>query len=224
MVAARLRRNRKITITTSATVSISSNCTSSTEARMVVVRSVRMSTVTDGGSDVWSCGSSFLTRSTTSMMFAPGCRWMLTMTGRASSFIHAGQLARSRRRRSTSATSDSCTGAPFAVALDDQRLVLVAGEELVVGADRVGLARPVEAPLGLVDVGRGDGGAQVVQVQPAATASAVGFAWMRTAGFCPPLMLTSPTPGSCEIFCASRVSARSSTFDSGSVLDWSAPA
>ena len=38
---------------------------------------------------------------------------------------------------------------------------------------------------------------------------------MRTAGFCPPLMLTSPTPGSCEIFCASRVSARSSTFDSG---------
>ena len=45
---------------------------------------------------------------------------------------------------------------------------------------------------------------------------------MRTAGFCPPLMLTSPTPGSCEIFCASRVSARSSTFDSGSVLHVSA--
>ena len=33
---------------------------------------------------------------------------------------------------------------------------------------------------------------------------------MRTAGFWPPLMLTRPTPGSCEIFCASRVSARSS--------------
>ena len=38
---------------------------------------------------------------------------------------------------------------------------------------------------------------------------------MRTAGFCPPLMLTRPTPGSCEIFCASLVSARSSTFGSG---------
>ena len=33
---------------------------------------------------------------------------------------------------------------------------------------------------------------------------------MRTAGFWPPLMLTRPTPGSCEIFWASRVSARSS--------------
>jgi len=29
---------------------------------------------------------------------------------------------------------------------------------------------------------------------------------MRTAGRWPPLMLTSPTPVSCEIFCASRVS------------------
>ena len=29
-------------------------------------------------------------------------------------------------------------------------------------------------------------------------------------------MLTRPTPGSCEIFCASVVSARSSTFESGS--------
>ena len=34
------RRNRKITITTSAMLSISENCTSSTEARMVVVRSL----------------------------------------------------------------------------------------------------------------------------------------------------------------------------------------
>ena len=42
-----------------------------------------------------------------------------------------------------------------------------------------------------------------------------GLAWMRTAGFCPPLMLTSPTPLSCEIFGASRVSTRSSTCDSG---------
>ena len=38
---------------------------------------------------------------------------------------------------------------------------------------------------------------------------------MRIAGFCPPLMLTSPTPGSCEIFCAKVVSARSSTCGSG---------
>ncbi len=35
-------------------------------------------------------------------------------------------------------------------------------------------------------------------------------------------MLTRPTPGSCEIFCASRVSARSSTCVSGMVFEVSA--
>ena len=79
-VAARLRRKRKITITTSATVSISSNSTSLTEARMVVVRSVRTRTCTEAGRLVCNCGSSFLMRSTTAMMLAPGWRWMLTMT------------------------------------------------------------------------------------------------------------------------------------------------
>ena len=40
----------------------------------MVVRSVRIVTLTDGGSEAWSCGSSFLIRSTTSMMLAPGWR------------------------------------------------------------------------------------------------------------------------------------------------------
>ena len=39
MVAQKLRRNMKITITTSATVSSNVNCTSATDARMVWVRS-----------------------------------------------------------------------------------------------------------------------------------------------------------------------------------------
>src|ERR1700686_932542 len=38
---------------------------------------------------------------------------------------------------------------------------------------------------------------------------------MRTAGFWPPLMVTRPTPLSCEILGASRVSTRSSTWESG---------
>ena len=42
---------------------------------------------------------------------------------------------------------------------------------------------------------------------------------MRTAGFWPPLMLTRPTPDTWAIFCANRVSARSSTAESGSVSD-----
>ncbi len=49
IVAQRLRRKRKITITTRAIVSIRVNCTSFTEARIVVVRSVRMSALIAGG-------------------------------------------------------------------------------------------------------------------------------------------------------------------------------
>ena len=45
---------------------------------------------------------------------------------------------------------------------------------------------------------------------------------MRTAGFRPPVMLTRPTPGSWDSLWARRVSARSWTFDSGSVSDISA--
>jgi hypothetical protein len=50
-------------------------------------------------------------------------------------------------------------------------------------------------------------------------ASARGLNWMRTAGRCPPEMLTTPTPGSWEIFCASRVKERSSTSMSLSVSE-----
>ena len=71
-VAERLRRNRKITMTTSATAKINSNWTSFTEARMVVVRSESNATSTELGKDARSCGMIFLIRSTTSMTFAPG--------------------------------------------------------------------------------------------------------------------------------------------------------
>jgi len=108
-VAAKFRRNRKITITTSPMVSISSNCTSSTDARMVTVRSVSVVISTAGGSEALSCGSSCLTRSTTSMMLAPGCRWMFTMTAGVV-FIHAAWRTFSAAS-TTSATSDRCTGA-----------------------------------------------------------------------------------------------------------------
>src|SRR5262244_3363945 len=110
-VAARLRRNRNITSTTSATVSTSVNCTSATEARMVVVRSVSVVTSTDGGREARSWGISRLMRSTTLMMFAPGWRWMLTITAGLPS-IHASSFAFSTPS-TTSATSPRRTGAPF---------------------------------------------------------------------------------------------------------------
>ena len=58
MVAEALRRNRKMTITTSTVVSISSNSTSFTDARMVVVRSVMTCTSIPSGRDASICGSS----------------------------------------------------------------------------------------------------------------------------------------------------------------------
>src|SRR5260221_13528062 len=45
---------------------------------------------------------------------------------------------------------------------------------------------------------------------------------MRSAGFWPNTIVTSPTPLSCELFGASRESARSSTFGSGRGLEGSA--
>src|SRR5271169_5495724 len=51
VVAGRLRRNRKITRTTSTTASISSYCTSATDSRMVVVRSVSTDTFIAGGKE-----------------------------------------------------------------------------------------------------------------------------------------------------------------------------
>jgi len=59
MVPERLRRNRKITITTSAIVSRRENSTSFTDARMVVVISVSVVTRTDAGNVLVSCGNSF---------------------------------------------------------------------------------------------------------------------------------------------------------------------
>ena len=57
---------------TNAMVSINSNSTSDTEARIVIVRSVKTAISMAAGIAERSCGNSALTRSTTSMMFAPG--------------------------------------------------------------------------------------------------------------------------------------------------------
>ena len=101
---------------------------------------------------------------------------------------------------------------------DDDGPVLAGGKELVVGPDDIGLARTVKAALCLVDVRRPKGGAHVFEGQ------AVGgerrrITCTRTAGLWPPLMLTRPMPGSCEIFWANLVSARSSTRGRGRVFE-----
>ncbi len=114
-VAGRLRRNRKITITTSATASSSSNWTSFTDERIVTVRSVSSVTSTAGGSDALSRGSSSFTRSTTSMTLVPGCRWTLRMIAGVA-FAHAARREFSAAS-TASATSAIRTGAPFLYAM-----------------------------------------------------------------------------------------------------------
>src|SRR5437899_6269730 len=115
IVAQKLRRNMKITITTSATVSSNVNCTSATEARMVSVRSEMTEILTAAGIDAWSTGSIALTRSTVSMTLAPGWRWTARMIARCwlnqpaiSSFSPALMARPVSRRR---------TGDPFLLAL-----------------------------------------------------------------------------------------------------------
>ena len=115
IVAERLRRKRKIIITTSATVSTNSNCTSATEARIVLVRSVSTLTCTSLGSVAVSCGSNDLVPSTTEMMLAPGCRCMFMMTAGTWS-IHAAWRT-SSTPSFTLATSVSLTGAPLRKAM-----------------------------------------------------------------------------------------------------------
>src|SRR5882672_10450274 len=73
-VAQKLRRNRKITITTRVMVSSMVNSTSETEAWMVWVRSMAMSTWIDGGIAASRRGRAFFTLWAVSMMLAPGCR------------------------------------------------------------------------------------------------------------------------------------------------------
>src|SRR5580700_677563 len=111
IVAQTLRKNRKITITTSATVNNNVNSISLTDARIVVVRSNVGVNVTDGGIDARNSGNSALIRSTVSMIFAPGCRPIpITTAGLPLAYP---EFLRSSIPSVTFAISLSRTGAPL---------------------------------------------------------------------------------------------------------------
>jgi hypothetical protein len=109
-VPEKVRRKTKMTATTSPMQISSSNSTSETEARTEAVRSVRTAILIAGGMVALSFGSSALMRSTTSMMLAPGWRWMFTITA-GTLFIHADCWLFSIPS-TTLATSLSMTGPP----------------------------------------------------------------------------------------------------------------
>src|SRR6202008_541031 len=91
MVAERLRKNRKMTITTRPIVSINSNSTSATDALMAVVRSVSVVIRILAGRLDWSCGNSCLMLFTTLIVLAPGWRCTFRITA-GGGFIHAASL------------------------------------------------------------------------------------------------------------------------------------
>ena len=110
-VARMLRRKANTTSTTRQTLITSVNCTSPTEARIVWLRSCATWTSMAGEMEPDSCGSNALTRSMTSMMFAPGCRRMMISTARCES---AQAATRSFSTLSiTRAMSERRTAAPF---------------------------------------------------------------------------------------------------------------
>src|SRR5580704_1154603 len=80
MVAHALRKNRKITMITSATLNNIVNSISLTDARIVVVRLKLVPSETVGGIAARNSASNTMMRSTVSMTLAPGCRPMPIVT------------------------------------------------------------------------------------------------------------------------------------------------
>src|SRR5208282_33901 len=81
-VADTVRRNRKITMTTSAAAMSSVDCTSATDARIDWLRSYCTSNETEAGNFALKRGNMLLISSTTAIVFDPGWRWTARMMER----------------------------------------------------------------------------------------------------------------------------------------------
>src|SRR5580704_11670318 len=115
IVATTLRRNKKMTSTTSISASSSENFTSWTAPTIDTDRSNPMLTVTVDGSSFWISAILALTALTTSTVFVPGCRVTARKTVRAIWWPFQYQAAALLFCTSsmTLATSPNRTGAPF---------------------------------------------------------------------------------------------------------------
>ena len=215
MVAVALLRKMKITATTSPTASSSSICVSCTDARIVVVRSVRTCVSIDAGSVAVSVGRIFFTLSTTWITLAPGCLRTFTMMAGVSS-IHAASRAFSAPSM-TCAMSLRWTGAPF---LYETMMLRYSSALLSWSLASMVYARcgPSKLPLAWL-VFELETAVRMSSSEIEAEAAARGFTWIRTAGRWPPESETWPTPGTCEILVARRVSTRFCTCVIGIVCE-----
>ena len=110
-VARALRRNRKITPTTSTMDRASVYCTSATEARMVSVRSVTTVMLIAAGIAFCRPGSASLSAATVLTMLAPGWRCMSSTTAGVPLYQPATRSFSTPP--TTLPTSDRRTGAEF---------------------------------------------------------------------------------------------------------------
>ena len=158
-VAGRLRRNTKITSTTRAIESSSSNSTSETEARIVVVWSERIRTSRAAGRVCSSFGSSAFTELTTASTFDPGWRWILTMIAG----VLLAQAASSAFCAPSTTLATSRKSYRVAVFVAQNEVAIFLGAlQLIVVVDRGVLRRPVEIAFRRVGIVVGDVGADVV--------------------------------------------------------------
>ena len=147
-------------MTTSAMVSINSNCTSSTEARMVPVRSVKIVTFTEAGSRGLKLGKKLLD----AVDHADDVGAGLALNIHQDRGIVIGPRGLQSVFHAIAYSGDIRNANRSAVAVrDDDRLIRLAAKKLIVGADGVGLLRPVERAFGLIDVGVGECGAKIFQ-------------------------------------------------------------
>ena len=156
------RMKTSTTISTSTMVISMVYCTSSTLARIVVVRSEITETWMSGGSQRISCGSKARRPSAVSMTLAPASLVMVSrmagcLPSQAASLVLAVPLT-------TLATSDSRRMAPLAVLMTSGRYCRGL-PHLAVDADRLGRVRALEAAERLQHVRAADRGVDILPGQ-----------------------------------------------------------
>ena len=204
-VARPLRRKTNTTRITSTTAMTSARPVSRSDARIVTVRSIATPRSMSAGIDALNTGISAWTRSTVSMMFAFGCRKMMTATDGLALAIPA--LRTSCTESTTSATADSATGASL-------RQATISGRySAAVFAWSLARTCQWRSPASSAPFGRlALAAASAVRTSSRPTPyldRASGLSSTRTAGSELPPTVTWPTPSICESFCARIVDAAS---------------
>ena len=207
IVADSLRRNRKITSTTSASVKSSVNSTSFTDCFTVSERSNRIFRSTEAGRSARKLGMSFFTASDTNTVFAPGCFWIASTTERLPR-LHAAVLSFSTLSVTVPIWSTR-TGLPLRHATTTERYA-AASVSWPFAWMVYAFESLYSVPVGRLTLAPRIAAATSSRPMPR-LASASGSTRTRTAYFIEPYTCTCATPFTVEMRSDMFVSANSST-------------